>query len=413
MGKPDATKAAERADNVEKIAFLKAFQELHVGSRLGQQPMHIRDEGKTPLRDAAILFISLGELDKKAEAEIVRVFLTEAFAFTRIGETDGLSPAQRWRVQTIKEYLDFIKVCRTRFTGIVPEEFWHEYLLKLEKEARKHTEPDPRGTSMPTSVEEKEALLFLVEELNLLIPLPDIEIHRANIAARIQQVILEDMEIAYTTTSIPPARHISDVRTSAKKHGVSIPTEEQYWRNVATEFINEVTGAVRAMELSIETDQFETKCQTAEALISKNGQKIRRISEKRIPIDESITVLLQRIGKAREANQTLIITKEITEITREIRAPGSADEAADESLEKRYNDLLRLIARIGKIGNSTIMNQLAKELITQQVDPAIKALGAELSADAGKAGELSDKIAKFTYLRKALLRLTLDDDPKR
>ncbi len=391
----------------ENEAFLQAFRGLYARRGLAT-PFSDKGEGKEPLRDAAVLLISKGNFDPGAEAEIVKIFLSEAFKFTQIGQFIELSPTQRWTVEFLREYFDFIKICRTRYAAIIPEDFWHEYILKIEQEARKHTEPDPQHTSIATSIEEKESLLALIEDINLILPLPDIEIHRQNIAARIRDVIMEDMETAYTTTSDPPARDIDKVRAVARKYGVEIPNELQYWEAVAAEIVTVATAAVEAMEACTETAEFTAKIRVAEDSIEKNSGKIRRAQEAGVPIYESITTLLQRINRAKTANRAYVLRKEVESIMAAIHTHDIHNGDAHESYDRDWRNLRALFGRIMPLGDRAVIEELATELIKDRVDPALKALGIELSQHPENVEALSDKIGKFKSLRVDLAGLIVD-----
>ena len=396
-----ASNAAPEALETQKKTFIEALKALPADSRLNAGNGVEYKNTAQPLVDSTVIFLEESGLNLEQEFKLVQVLIKKVFESTRMGLEIG---GHKFYQERIEHVFNFIKLAQERYAGIAPEEFWHPYLHLTAAEAAKEIKT-LQGISRVTNVATQEAALAMLEEINGLLPLPDIAQLRTGFTAMVHKTLLENAEHVYTAhPDNRPLRDIGVVMATANKHGLSLPTENEFWKSRAVTTLTELQNAIDALSKLIEADNFRGEYSE----IIRNIERSERFFEKAaklIPtiefdgetksIREFLQDLKEKANELEVKNESFKMDQEITKIA-----------AAVEGLDTARVDLFTLRTIVNQLNHvKHRKSEQAAELkakLLKKIGDWLDLLTDQMKADNSRTDEIAQIMLSIGELRRRI-----------
>jgi hypothetical protein len=352
-------------------------------------------------KDTILEFLREGDFDKKAEFEMVKIFLERTYNNFFKGE----KTTSRQVEEVLVSHFDFIKIASERYKSLAEEGFWDDYINILIQEAVKHIKPTRKNISYAESVGEKETIMKLLEDINSFKPFEEIEAYRQQMKGKAREVIFDELDMAYAEQ---PGRNIGDVEANARRYDVEIPSEIEYWEHKSIEIIHELNRAITELEALVGTEEYGNRYYKVDTLIKTRtlaldtakhkGVEEIEVGEEIKKVDAFLHDIKKEFKRIQRENQRILLQIQIEKVYESI---GSLSE----DFEAIVRDVEPIIKEIERLGDKEKTTPMVNKLINEKIDPALDRLATEIKKNKDNLPVLVARIAKLSDIRKMLQRL--------
>lgn len=400
----DTTDPQQGLEETSKTKLLEALAGLPVMVVNPHAPSRREYEHTgAPLRDATSIFLNEGNLEVSEEAKLIQVFLRKIFEIYKIGQE--AQSGDTYPISFIRDYLNFVLLARERYTAVTEETSYHDCLRSLATEAAKHLD---LRRSIP-SIENTEEIQRVLEEINSILPLPQIEELRASFSQRIKQVLLHFVDTAYNLVRGPK---VETIREAGERHGVDIPSEREYWEQKIRTVISELFTLVTNLEVASFRPDFsdhfsplDDKVRSIAGLLpnAKDLNITFQIGDTTKHAEDFLIDIYKRVRAAVISNTRFRFEQEIT------LTDGILQSETGQGLERGLFGLERIINEQDiSLGSYVLLERKReidelKRILLTKIDGWLEQLAQALTQNKSQGGVISYKISQLSKLRTNIL----------